>query len=157
MAEIVMGKSGWNKKRTIQSIVICVILASSSFGFWQKNNAQAAVIDPKITPLSMHAPSVYLLLNTDPHAVPLRGQKVTFEVTVLNQQNTPLETTLILIIAGPDGYSHYDFQPINVGANGVFDYSFNWEVPNVAGTYVVATGLAPATLTAYDAKWLEVT
>jgi hypothetical protein len=103
------------------------------------------------------APSVYLLLNTDPPATPLRGQEVTFEATVLNQQNPPLQTTLTLTITGPDGYSHYDFQPINVGANDGFDYSFNWAAPNVVGTYVVATGLAPATLTAYDAKRLGVT
>jgi hypothetical protein len=156
MTEIVMDKSGRNKKRTILSIVICAILACSSFGFWQMNNAQAAVIDPKINPLSMHAPSVYLLLDSDPHAVPLRGQKVTFEVTVLNQQNPPLQTTLTLTITGPDGYSHYDFQPINVGANDGFDYSFDWAVPNVQGQYIVSTSLAPATLTAYNAKWIQI-
>jgi hypothetical protein len=102
------------------------------------------------------APSVYILLNTDPQSTPLKRQQVTFKVTVLNQQNPQLQTTLTLTITGPNGYSFYDFQPINVTANDVFEYSFNWVVPNVAGTYVVSTGLAPATLTAYDAKWLEV-
>jgi hypothetical protein len=100
--------------------------------------------------------SVYLLLNVDTQAPFAKGQQVTFTVTVLNQQNPRLESCLALTIIGPGGYSYYDFQPINVSANGVDEYTFVWVVSNVAGTYVVETGLVPAQLTAYDAKWLEV-
>jgi len=100
--------------------------------------------------------SIYLLLSTDPISTYPRGQQVTFIVTVLNQQNPKLETTLTLTITGPGGYSFYDFQPINVSTNSAGEYSFSWIVPNVKGTYIVETSLAPAQLTAYDAKWLEV-
>ena len=99
--------------------------------------------------------SAYLMLNTEPQATYSEGQQVTFKVTVMNQQNPRLETTLTLTIIGPAGYSFYDFQPINVTANGINEYSFNWVVPNVAGTYMVETSLVPAQLTAYDAKWLQ--
>jgi hypothetical protein len=98
--------------------------------------------------------SVYLMLSTDQQTYS-KGQQLTFIVTVLNQQNPQLVSTVALTITGPGGYSFYDFQPINVSANGVGEYSFNWVFPNVAGTYVVETSLVPAQLTAYDAKWLE--
>jgi hypothetical protein len=45
---------------------------------------------------------------------------------------------------------------VAVGAGEVKDYGFSWVVPNIAGTYFVEVGLAPAQLTAYDAAWLEV-
>jgi hypothetical protein len=45
---------------------------------------------------------------------------------------------------------------VAVGANEVKDYSFNWVVPDVAGTYIVEVGLVPAQLTAYDTTWLKV-
>ena len=99
--------------------------------------------------------SVYLLLNIVPQTTYAKGQQVTFTVCVLNQQNPKLETTLTLTITGPTGYSFYDFQVINVTANGINEYSFNWVVPNVAGTYMVETSLVPAQLTAYDAKLLQ--
>ena len=98
--------------------------------------------------------SVYLMLSTDQQTYS-KGQQLTFIVTVLNQQNPQLVSTVALTITGPGGYSFYDFQPINVSANGVGEYSFNWVFPNVAGTYVVEVSLVPAQLTAYDAKWLE--
>jgi hypothetical protein len=99
---------------------------------------------------------VYLMLSTQQQATFSKGQELTFTVTVLNQQNPQLEASLTLTITGPGGYSFYDFQPINVSANGVGEYSFSWVVPNVDGTYVLETSLAPAQLTAYDAKWIEV-
>jgi hypothetical protein len=99
--------------------------------------------------------SAYLMLNAEPQANYAKGQQVDFFVTVLNQKNPRLETTLTLTITGPRGYSFYDFQPINVSANSLDDYSFNWVVPNVEGTYIVETSLAPVQLTAYDAKWLQ--
>ncbi len=98
---------------------------------------------------------VYLMLNTTPQDTYAKGQQVTFEVTVLNQQNPKLETTLSLTITGPGGYSFYDFQPINVSANSVGEYTFSWTVPNVKGRYIVEASLVPAQLTAYDAKWLQ--
>jgi hypothetical protein len=99
--------------------------------------------------------SVHLMLNTEPQGTYAKGQQVTFKVTVLNQQNPKLETTLTLTITGPGDYGFYDFQPINMSANSVFEYSFNCVVPNVAGTYVVEVSLVPAQLTAYEAKWIE--
>ncbi len=46
--------------------------------------------------------------------------------------------------------------PITVTSNSVSEYSFNWNIPNVAGTYVVEVGLVPAQLTACDVAWLVV-
>jgi hypothetical protein len=46
---------------------------------------------------------------------------------------------------------------MSVTADAVNEYSFTWDIPDVAGTYVVEASLVPAVLTAYDAVWLEVT
>ncbi len=99
--------------------------------------------------------SVYLMLSTDQQNYS-KSQNLTFTVTVLNQQNPLLESSLSLTVTGPGGYSFYDFQPINVSANGVGEYTFTWTVPNVDGVYVVETSLTPTQLTAYDAKYLKV-
>jgi hypothetical protein len=99
--------------------------------------------------------SVYLMLNADPQANYLKGQQATFTITILNQLNPQLYSTLTLTIIGPGGYNYYDFQPISVSANSVRDYSFSWVVPDAKGTYIVETSLAPTQLTAYDAKWLQ--
>jgi hypothetical protein len=74
---------------------------------------------------------------------------------MLNQLNPDLNSTLTLTITGPGGYSFYNFQPINVSANGITEYSFSWVVPDAKGTYIVETSLVPMQLTAYDAKWLQ--
>ena len=100
--------------------------------------------------------SVYLLLNTCPQSTYTKGQQATVTVTVLNQKNPQLNATLTLTVTDPGGYSFYDFQPITVSANGINEYSFNWLVPNATGTYIVEAGLVPVQLTAYDAKWLQV-
>jgi hypothetical protein len=100
--------------------------------------------------------SVYLLLNIDPQSTYTKGQQTTVTVTVLNQKNPQLNAALTLTVTGPGGYSFYDFQPIIVSANGTNEYSFNWVVPNVTGTYMVEASLVPMQLTAYDAKWLQV-
>jgi peptidoglycan/xylan/chitin deacetylase (PgdA/CDA1 family) len=97
--------------------------------------------------------AVYLMIN--PQISYSLGEQVSLKVTVLNQQNPKLETSLALTITGPAGYSFYDFQPINVSANSVDEYSFNWIVPNIDGTYIVEASLVPAQLTAYDSKWIE--
>jgi len=98
--------------------------------------------------------SVYLMIYSQ--ASYSSGEQVSLKVTVLNQQNPKLETSLALTITGPAGYSFYDFQPINVSANSVNEYSFNWVVPNFDGTYIIEASLVPTQLTAYDAKWVEV-
>ena len=105
---------------------------------------------------SQTANIVHLLLGVEPSSATYSsGQSLTFSVTVFNQLNPELEATATLTITGPAGYYHYDFQPIMVDAGEVKDYVFSWVVPDVAGTYVVETGLVPAQLTAYDVKWLK--
>jgi hypothetical protein len=100
--------------------------------------------------------SDYLMLNVNPQANYIKGQQVTLTVTVLNQLNPQLDSTLTLTITGPNGYTYYDFQPINVSANSVAEYSISWNVPNTDGKYVVEASLVPMQLTAYDAKWLQI-
>jgi 3',5'-cyclic AMP phosphodiesterase CpdA len=100
----------------------------------------------------------HLLLNVEPlQTVYSLGQPLTLMVNVFNQANPALETTLTLTVTGPNGYGYYDFQPINVTADTVAEYSFTWNVPAITGTYVVEASLVPAQLTAYDAAWLKVT
>jgi hypothetical protein len=106
----------------------------------------------------IHVCSVNLLLIAGTNASAFKkGQSATLEVEVLNQMNPALLSTLTLTVTGPSNCCYYDFQPINVTANAVSEYSFTWNIPNVSGTYVVAVGLAPAQLRAYDAAWLRVT
>jgi len=116
---------------------------------WGLIDAQAA--------LQSIAPAVHLLLTVEPsQATYFRGQELTFTVNVFNQLNPPLESTLTLTVTGPSDYYLFDFQIISVTADAVDEYSFGWDVPGVAGTYVVEVGLVPPLLTAYDAVWLEV-
>jgi subtilisin family serine protease len=101
--------------------------------------------------------TVYLLLTEDPTAATYTaGQSVTLVVNVLSRLNQPLSSTLTLTVTGPSGYYYFDLQRINVAADAVGDYIFDWNVPNGAGTYVVEVGLIPPRLTAYDAVWLRV-
>jgi parallel beta-helix repeat protein len=103
------------------------------------------------------APTVHLLLSVDPDRTTyVRGQSVTLRVNVLNQLNPLLTSTLTLTVTGPGDYYYFDFQTINVAADAVGEYSFTWNVPAVAGTYVVEVSLVPPRLTAYEAAWLEV-
>jgi len=109
-------------------------------------------------PAAAPSPTVHLLLTVGPNQVTYtRGQSLVLDVTVLNQLNPALNSTLGLTVTGPGNYYYYDFQPVSVTANAVGDYSFTWSVPNLAGRYVVEVGLVPAQLTAYDAAWLGVT
>ena len=115
------------------------------------NKAQSNIVS------DVNVYSVNLLLTAEPNqATYTRHQLVTFTVDVLNQLNPALQSTLTLTITGPNGYSSYDFQPTNVAANKIGEYSFDWIAPKVAGTYVVETSLSPTLLTAYDAMWLSV-
>ena len=99
--------------------------------------------------------SVHLLLTVDPNqATYVRSHSVTFTVNVFNQLDPALESTLTLTVTGPSGYYFYDFQTINVSAGTVREYSFSWNIPNVAGTYFVEVELVPSMLTAYDMVWL---
>ena len=101
---------------------------------------------------------MHILLSVEPpQSVYAKGQSLTLKVTVLNQLNPALESTLTLTVTGPGGYYQYDFQPVAVGANEIKDYSFSWVTPDVAGTYMVEVGLVPSQLTAYDTSWLKVT
>lgn len=120
----------------------------SQFG-WGLVDARAA--------LESVAEPVHLLLSVDPSQTTYAsGQSLTLAVTVFNEFNPPMESTLTLTVTGPSSYYLYDFQPIELEANEVKDYSFSWTVPDFAGTYTVEVGLVPAQLTAYDAVWLEV-
>jgi hypothetical protein len=67
-----------------------------------------------------------------------------------------LGNILTLTVSGSGNYGYFDFQTINVTANAVKEYSFNWIVPDGDGTYVLEVGLVPVQLTAYDAAWLAV-
>lgn len=101
--------------------------------------------------------SVYLLLTTDlPQSSYSMGQSATFTVQVFNQWDPSLNSSLTLTITGPQNYSYFDAQPISVPTGTASEYNFNWDIPNVAGTYIVEVGLAPAQLTAYDTAWLKV-
>ena len=101
--------------------------------------------------------SVYLALSEGPSQGPLvKGQSMTLTVDVFNQLDPSLASSLTLSVTGPGNYGYFDVQPINVKAGTDGEYTFNWIVPNVAGTYIVEVGLAPAQLTAYDSAWLKV-
>jgi subtilase family serine protease len=109
------------------------------------------------TPASV-TPTVSLLLSEDPsQATYASGQSVNLDVTVFNQPNSWLNSTLTLTVTGPKNYYYYNFQAISVTANTVWEYSFTWSTPSVAGKYVVEVELVPPLLTAYDTAWLGVT
>jgi hypothetical protein len=99
---------------------------------------------------------LYLLLKVDPdHATYAHGQSITFDVSVLNELSSSVDSTLTLSVTGPGGYGYFDFDRINA-TSGISEYSFAWTVPDVAGTYGVEVSLVPMELTAYDAAWLGV-
>ena len=111
----------------------------------------------QFTLTSSTSQTVHLLLTVDPNqSTYTRNQPVTLRVDVLNQLDPPLDSTLTLTVTGPGDYYYFDFQSINVKADAVGEYSFTWNVPALAGTYVVEAGLVPSRLTAYGAAWLEV-
>jgi outer membrane protein assembly factor BamB len=100
--------------------------------------------------------AVYLSLNVDPNQPTYSGnQPVTFTVTVINEAGSSVNSTLTLTVTGPGGYGYFDFDRIKA-TSGFSEDSFDWTVPNAAGTYVVEVSLVPMQLTAYDAAWLVV-
>jgi hypothetical protein len=102
--------------------------------------------------------NTHLLLNVQPYQeVYAKGQPFTLSVTVLNQVNPALESILTLSVCGPGKYCYSDFQTVNVTADSIKEYSFEWSAPNAAGNYVIEVNLVPSQLTAYDAAWLKVT
>ncbi|NHJ31528.1 MAG: S8 family serine peptidase [Asgard group archaeon] len=114
------------------------------------------LIDAKAA-LESVSPPVHLLLTVDPiQGTYSLGQELSLFVNVFNQQNPAFNSTLSLTVTGPDDYYLFDFQNIVVAGDVVREFSFDWIVPDVAGTYVVEVSLIPPTLTAYDAVWLEV-
>jgi esterase/lipase len=101
--------------------------------------------------------TTHLLLSVQPNQeIYAKGQSLTLSVTVLNQVNPALGGVLTLTVSGSGGYGYFDFQIINVTADAVRQYSFEWSIPDATGTYVVEASLVPPQLTAYDAVWLEV-
>jgi subtilisin family serine protease len=111
----------------------------------------------QFTLASTPSQTAHLLLSVEPaQSGYVRGQSLTLKVTVLNQLNPALDSTLALTITGPGGYYHYDFEPVAVGADEVKDFSFGWGVPDVGGTFDVEVGLVSAQSTAYDAVFLSV-
>jgi hypothetical protein len=111
----------------------------------------------QFTLMSSPSQAVHLFLTVEPdQASYTRGQSVDFVVNVFNRLNPSLDSTLTLTVTGPSGYYYYDFQNVTVAADAVREYSYSWDVPNVAGTYVVEVSLVPSQLTAYDAAWLKV-
>jgi parallel beta-helix repeat protein len=112
--------------------------------------------EPPVEPPAEPPADVHLLLTVNPdEPAYVRNQSVTLDVRVFNQSNLPLNSTLALTVTGPGGYCYLDFRRMNVTSNAVGDYSFDWDVPDVAGTYVVEVGFIPPRLTAYDEVWLE--
>jgi hypothetical protein len=100
--------------------------------------------------------SAYLLLTVGPsQGAYLRGESVTLTVNVFNQLDPVLRSILTLTVTGPSDYGYFDVQPISVPAGTVGEYTFDWFVPDVAGTYVVEVEFVPTQLTAYDAVWLD--
>ena len=101
--------------------------------------------------------AVHLLLSVSPNQAQYsRTEPLTFTVDVLNQLNPTLTSTMSLTINGPNSYSYFDFQKVNVTADTIGEYSFTWIVPNIAGTYVLEISLIPSQLTAYDSQWINV-
>jgi hypothetical protein len=101
--------------------------------------------------------NTHLLLCVQPNQeIYARGESVMLSVTVFNEHNPALEGILTLTVSDAVKYGYFDFQTINVTVNAVREYSFEWTIPDVAGTYVVEVNLVPAQLTAYDAAWIKV-
>jgi hypothetical protein len=123
--------------------------------------ANDGVKDSNIATVTLNVeakPEISLLLAASPNqASYAKGQQITLTVNVFNLFNPALESTLTLTITGPDNYYYFDFQTVNVMADTVGEHSFTWNIPNVAGTYVVETGLIPDQLTAYDSQRINVT
>jgi len=101
--------------------------------------------------------SVYLSLNVEPKKPTYeKQQQVTFSVTIFNQLNPALDTSLILTVTGPNGYHLCHPFPISVKANSAQEHSLSWVVPEAPGTYIAEVQLAPSSLTAYDTVWLKI-
>jgi hypothetical protein len=120
--------------------------------------AQESTGAGQFTLTSTPSQTIHLLLNVEPNqAVYSRGQLVNLGVTVLNQLNPSLNSTLSLTITGPGKYYYLDSQPINMSADSIKTFGFAWNIPAFAGTYAVEVNLVPTQLTAFDAAWLKVT
>ena len=101
--------------------------------------------------------SVYLMLNPEPNQATIhKGEQVTVGITILNQFNPVLDSSLVFVVTGPGGYYHVDPYPVSMEADSVWEYCFEWVVPDVSGEYVVEVGLSRALLTAYDVVWINV-
>jgi subtilisin family serine protease len=100
--------------------------------------------------------TAHLLLTTEPSQTAYtQGQALTFKVTLFNQLNPPLNSTLTLTVTAPGNYYYFDSRNINV-TDSASEFTFDWNIPALAGTYVVEVGLVPSQLTAYDVVWVSV-
>jgi pimeloyl-ACP methyl ester carboxylesterase len=100
----------------------------------------------------------HLLLSVQPNQdTYTKGQSLTMVVTVFNEHNPALNGILTLTVSGAGEYGYFDFQTINVTANTIKEFSFDWSIPDLAGSYVVEIGLVPAQLTTHDTSWVKVT
>jgi hypothetical protein len=87
----------------------------SQFG-WGLIDAEAA--------LEGVAEPVHLMLSVDPSQTTYSGgQSLTLAVTVFNEFNPALISSLTLTVTGPSSYYLYEFQPIELEANEVKDFS----------------------------------
>ena len=146
----------WTKRKLLGAALICTILIVYTPIAYADNQVERSGTGTAI--VGNFDQEVHLLLITVPsQATYTKGQSVTLTVTVFNEVDVGLESTLTLTITGPSSYYSFDFDKITVAAGTVDEYSFSWDIPNVAGTYVVEVSLIPSRLTAYDAAWLEAT
>jgi hypothetical protein len=137
--------STWTFTPSSSGFYTVYVNVTDNVGFRVKSNVALVTVSP----------ARYLLLTAEPdEATYVGGSMVTFAVDVLNQLCPGLASSLTLTVTGPNGYCYFDSQSINVTANSVQEYSFTWNTPNAAGTYVIEVSLIPAQLTAYDAMWL---
>jgi subtilisin family serine protease len=114
------------------------------------------LVDAEVALRSLAEPA-HISLGVEPfQAVYVKGQSLALTVTVFNEMNPEVNSTLSLTVTGPSDYYYFDVHAITVAADTVWEYRFTWIIPDVAGTYVVEASLIPLQLTAYDAAWLEV-
>ena len=122
---------------------------TDSVSDWEQSNTASITVSPA-------GEDAYLLLSVEPNqATYTLGQSLTFTVNVFSEFDFS-DVSLTFTVTGPGEYYVFDFERINMAADAVREYSFEWTVPDVAGTYVVEVCLVPPLLTAYDAMWLEV-
>jgi hypothetical protein len=88
--------------------------------------------------------SSYLVMTVDSSQGMIEnGHSVVVSVAVFNQLDPSFKPSLTLTVTGPSSNAFFDVQPISVPAGTVGEYTFSWDVPNVAGAYAVEVELVP--------------